>query len=191
MKKSQKFYLVLKRFIDFIGSFIGIIFCFVFIWWWVFIINLIAAKGHPIFASERVGKNGQMIKIIKFRSMSNNVDPNLTSDDIKGVEKPYIWFGKFLRKSNIDETLQLFNIFVGQMAFVGPRPLINYGQDKITIQMRKENGSICLRPGLSGYAQVHGRTDVTPEEKANLDYYYYKNISLGLDIKIFLQSIFS
>lgn len=122
--------------------------------------------------------------------MRKDINPNLTSEDIKKVENPYTWFGKFLRKTNLDETLQLLNIFVGQMAFIGPRPLIDCGQDKITNQIRKENGSICLRPGLSGYAQVHGRTNVTPEHKAELDLYYYQHISLFLDIKIFFSSIF-
>lgn len=191
MSCSQKIYLVVKRCIGFLGSLFGIITCLVFLWWWIFPLNLIATKGHPVFRSERIGQNGKTIKILKFRSMRNDVDPNLTSEDIKGVGEPHTWFGKFLRRTNLDETLQLFNILIGQMAFIGPRPLINYGQDKITIKKRKENGSIVLKPGLSGYAQVHGRTRVSAEEKADLDYYYFKHFSLWLDIKVFVLSIFS
>ena len=189
MKKSQKFYLVIKRLIDLIGSFIGIFVMLALIWWWVLILNLISTKGHPIFVSERTGKDGKTIGIVKFRSMKLEIDPNLTSEEIKKIEIPYTWFGKFLRISNIDETLQLVNIFLGQMAFIGPRPLIDIDNDHTTIEIRRKNGAIHLRPGISGYAQIHGRTKVSAEEKANLDGYYYEHFSLWLDIKIFIITI--
>ncbi|MCQ2976430.1 MAG: sugar transferase [archaeon] len=188
MKKSQKAYLVLKRFISICGAFVGILFCLGLFWWWVFIINLIVTKGHPFFMHERVGKDGKPFKMIKFRSMYLSADPNSTSEfaDHSNMVTP---FGKFLRATSLDETPQLFNILVGSMAFIGPRPVINHHEDKLTIELRKQNGAIHLKPGLSGYAQVHGRVNVSPEEKGKMDGYYYEHISLWLDIKLFCQTI--
>ena len=188
MKKSQKFYLVIKRIMSIFGSFVGILFCFSLIYWWVFIINLFITKGHPLFAQERVGKNGKTFKLLKFRSMRYGVNPNITS----AVADRYQYttgFGKFLRKTSLDETPQLFNVFIGQMAFIGPRPLIDVDDDHTTNELRKQNGSIALTPGISGYAQTHGRIDVSPKEKAELDKYYFDHISLGLDIKIFILTL--
>ena len=185
MKKSQKFYLFIKRIIGIFGSFIGILVCFPLIYWWVFIVNLFATKGHPLFTQERVGRNGKTFKLIKFRSMKYGSNPNITSAEQDRYQFT-TGFGRFLRKSSLDETPQLFNIFVGQMAFIGPRPLIDVGDDHITNELRKQNGSITLRPGISGHAQTHGRIDVSAEEKAELDKYYLDHISLWLDIKIFV-----
>lgn len=189
MKKPQKLYLPLKRFIAICGSFVGIILCFGLLWWWILIINSFETKGHPVFVHERIGKDGKPFKLIKFRSMRIDVDPNSTSE-YADHSNMVTRFGKFLRKTSLDETLQLLNIFVGHMAFIGPRPVINHHEDKITIEERKQNGSIHLRPGLGGYAQVHGRVNVSPEEKGKLDGYYYEHISLWLDIKLFIQTIF-
>lgn len=189
MTKAQKLYLPLKRFIAICGSFVGIIVCAILFWWWIIPINAIVTKGHPFFVHERIGKDAKPFMMIKFRSMRNDVDPNSTSEfaDHSNMVTP---FGKFLRKTSLDETIQLLNIFVGQMAFIGPRPVINHHEDKITIEERKQNGAIHLRPGLGGYAQVHGRVNVSPEEKGKLDGYYYEHISLWLDIKLFIQTLF-
>lgn len=189
LSKKQKIYMPIKRAIDLFGSLFGIIVCFVFLWWWIILVNLFSSRGKPVFRQERVGRNGKVFKLLKFRTMKPDIDPNLTSFEISNVDC-YTGFGKFLRKTSLDETLQLLNIFVGQMSFIGPRPLIDYRDDKITNDIRKENGSISLRPGLSGYAQVHGRTTVDPKHKAELDLYYFEHFSLLLDIKLFLLSIF-
>ena len=189
MKKSQRLYLPLKRLIGIIGSSIGIFFCLSLLWWWIFIINLFVTKGHPIFVSKRVGRNGKEFGLLKFRSMKNDADPEMTACDERTKESTTM-FGIFLRKLSLDETLQLFNIFIGQMAFVGPRPLINVDVDSLTIQKRKENGSIILRPGLSGLAQIHDSIKTEPLKKADYDYEYYCKISLWTDIKIFFITIF-
>ncbi len=120
--------------------------------------------------------------------MKNDADPHMTSRD-KKTEGSTTKFGKFLRKTSIDETLQLFNIFIGQMSFIGPRPLIDVNEDVITINKRKENGSIVLRPGLSGYAQIHKRGDLDPEAKAMYDGIYLEHFCLWWDIKIFVYTI--
>ena len=188
MKKSQKAYLPFKRLIGIFGSLIGIVVCFIFLWWWVIPINAIVTRGHPFFARHRIGKNGKPFRCLKFRSMKLSADPHMTSRD-SDMESQITGFGKFLRKTSIDETLQLFNIFIGQMAFIGPRPLIDVNEDVITVNLRKENGASQLRPGLSGYAQIHKRGELDPESKAMYDGIYFKHFSLWWDIKIFVYTI--
>ena len=188
LRKSQKIYLPFKRLIVIVGSFVGIIFCFVLLWWWVIPVNAIVTKGHPFFARHRIGKNGKAFRCLKFRSMKVTADPHMTSRD-SNMECQITKFGKFLRRTSIDETLQLFNIFVGQMAFIGPRPLIDVNEDVVTINLRKENGAIILRPGLSGYAQIHKRGDLDPETKAMYDGMYLKMFSFWLDTKIFVYTV--
>lgn len=188
MKTHQKLYLPFKRLIGIFGSLIGIVVCFVFLWWWVIPVNAIVTKGHPFFARHRIGKDGKAFRCLKFRSMKNDADPHMTSRDDKALE--YLTgFGRFLRRTSIDETLQLFNIFVGQMSFIGPRPLIDVNEDVITINLRKENGAIKLRPGLSGYAQIHKRGDLNPKEKAMFDGIYFEHFGLWWDFKIFVYTI--
>ncbi len=185
MRTSQKIYLPFKRLIGILGSIIGIIVCFALLWWWVLPVNAIVTKGHPFFNRHRIGRNGKAFICLKFRTMKLDADPHMSSQD-KGVQEHVTGFGKFLRVTSIDETLQLFNIFVGQMAFIGPRPLIDVNDyDVITINLRKENGSIALRPGLSGYAQIHKRGELDPETKAMYDKIYLDHFSLWWDIKIF------
>lgn len=188
MKTGQKVYLPFKRLIDIFGSFVGIIVCFVFLWWWVIPLNAIVTKGHPLFARHRIGRNGKPFRCIKFRSMKLDADPHMTSRDFSSKEC-VTGFGKFLRNSSIDETPQLLSIFIGQMSFIGPRPLIDVSEDVVTINVRKENGASVLRPGLSGYAQIHGREEVDPVKKGEMDGYYYKNFSFWMDIKIFVTTI--
>ena len=188
LRKSQKIYLPFKRLIGIVGSFVGIIFCFALLWWWVIPVNAIVTKGHPFFARHRIGKNGKAFRCLKFRSMKVTADPHMTSRDAN-MECQITKFGKFLRRTSIDETLQLFNIFIGQMAFIGPRPLIDVNEDVITVNLRKENGAIIFRPGLSGYAQIHKRGDLDPETKAMYDGMYLKTFSFWLDIKIFVYTI--
>jgi len=190
MKKSQKVYLPFKRLIGIFGSLVGIIVCFIFLWWWVIPVNAIVTKGHPFFARHRIGKNGKPFRCLKFRSMKITADPHMTSRDTN-IDSQVTGFGQFLRKTSIEETLQLFNVFVGQMAFIGPRPLIDVSGDVVTINKRKENGSIVLRPGISGYAQIHGRGVVDPVTKGEMDGYYFEHFSFWLDIKIFVLTVLS
>jgi len=160
-----------------------------FLWWWVIPVNAIVTKGHPFFARHRIGKNGKPFRCLKFGSTKLDADPHMSSLD-DGVNNNLTGFGRFLRATSIDETLQLFNIFAGQMAFIGPRPLIDVNdKDVITINLRKGNGSIVLRPGLSGYAQIHKRSELNPKEKAMYDGIYFEHISLWWDIKIFIYAI--
>lgn len=186
----QKIYLPFKRLIDIFGAFVGIFVCFILLWWWVIPVNAIVTKGHPFFVNKRIGKNDKVFGVIKFRSMRNNVDPNITSAKADGKQLT-TKFGRFLRLTSIDETIQILNVFVGQMSFIGPRPLIDKDEDHITIELRKKNGADLLRPGLSGYAQIHGRTAISAEDKAKYDSEYVKKLSFGMDFKLFFKTIFN
>ena len=122
--------------------------------------------------------------------MKYGVDENLTSAEIINEEQYLTGFGKFLRVTSLDEILQIFNVFIGQMSFIGPRPLIDLGVDHLTNEYRKENGSIHLRPGITGLAQINGRVNASPEKKSEYDGLYYQKVSFFLDIKIFFVTIF-
>lgn len=189
LRKSQHVYLFFKRLMDILFSFLAII----LISWFILIlliINLFASKGHPVFVQQRIGRNGKSFGVLKFRTMRYGVDENLTSAEIVNEDEYLTGFGKFLRTSSLDEILQIFNVFIGQMSFIGPRPLIDLGVDHLTNEYRKENGSINLRPGITGFAQINGRVNASPEKKSEYDGLYYQKVSFFLDIKIFFVTIF-
>ena len=191
MKKRQKLYLIIKRLIGLIGSFVGILLCIPFLWWWVLLINLFVTKGHPVYVQERIGKNKKVFKLIKFRSMkidAPEVAPSDMTDELRASLETK--FGKFLRITSLDETLQLFNIFVGQMAFIGPRPGAAHNEDELIKLRDSYNPSaFAVKPGLGGLAQLKMNREHEPEEKARFDHEYAKNISFGLDVKIFIGTI--
>ncbi len=189
MTMSQKLYLPLKRFIGICGSAVGIIVCFSLLWWWILPINAIATKGHPIFVHPRVGKNKKTFGLIKFRSMRVDADPNLAPSRMaENTQKSMeTGFGKFLRKTSLDETLQLINIFKGDMAFIGPRPGAAINEEDLIVEREKYNPSAyAVKPGLSGLAQVKIHREHDPVKKAKLDHEYVVNLSLWLDIKLFV-----
>ena len=192
MKRSQKLYLGLKRLIGICGSFVGVIVMAVLLWWWIFPINAIATKGHPVFIHPRVGKNKKTFGLIKFRSMRVDANPNLAPSHMKEntQESMETGFGKFLRKTSFDETLQLINILKGDMAFIGPRPGAAINEDDLIIEREKYTpNAYMVKPGLSGLAQVKMRRDHDPAMKAKLDHEYVTKISLWLDIKLFILTI--
>jgi O-antigen biosynthesis protein WbqP len=179
---SRSCYLFFKRVFDFILASLLIVVLFplfLFIGIWVFI----ASPGRVIFAQKRYGRNGKLFRCLKFRTMKKNAPDNISARSIDHVWAYFIHGGGFLRKTGLDELPQLFNIWVGQMSFVGPRPCITSENDLYLA--RKENGALSVRPGLTGYAQVHDRSLVNDLEKAKLDGYYVANISFGLDWRIF------
>lgn len=189
LKKSQHIYLFFKRLLDILFSLLAII----LLSWFILIlliINIFASKGHPIIVQQRIGKKGKPFGILKFRTMKYGVDENLPSAEIVNENEYLTGFGKFLRVTSLDEILQIFNVFIGQMSFIGPRPLIDLGVDHLTNEYRKENGSIILRPGITGLAQINGRVNASPEKKSEYDALYLKKLSFFLDIKIFFVTIF-
>lgn len=141
------------------------------------------SKGSPVFSQERLGKNEQAFVLYKFRSMTivnHNNDHRLT--DTERMLK----IGKFIRKTSLDELPQLYNILKGQMSFIGPRPLF---VDYLPYYTDKEKKRHCVRPGLSGWAQVNGRNNVSWDDKLSMDTFYVDNISFKLDCIIFFRTV--
>lgn len=140
--------------------------------------------GTPIvFTQMRPGKNSQIFTVYKFRTMTGDCDAegNLLSD-----EDRLIPLGQFLRKASLDELPQLWNVLVGDMSFVGPRPLlVRYLERYSPEQARRHD----VRPGITGWAQVNGRNTLTWDEKFRLDLWYVDNWSLWLDLKILLLTV--
>ena len=171
-----------KRLIDFCVSFLGLLILSPILLI-LTILGAINMKGNPFFVQERPGKNEKIFKLIKFRTMTQEKDSdgNLLPDD-KRLTK----YGLFLRKTSIDELPELFNILIGDMAIVGPRPLlVRYIEREKDCQHHRHD----VRPGLTGYAQVHGRNLLTWDEKFKLDVWYVNNVSFLLDIKIIFKTI--
>lgn len=192
MRTSQRIYLPFKRLLGIIGSFIGIIVCFSLLWWWIIPINAIVTRGNPFFIQERYGKQKRVFKMIKFRSMKNTVDPNLAPSDMneQTQKEMYTRFGKFLRKSSIDETPQLFNIFIGQMAFIGPRPGSAHNEEYLKECREKYTpNAFDVKPGISGYAQIKMKREHNPEFKAFWDSKYVERMNLFFDIGVFFYTI--
>jgi len=193
MSKKQKLYIPIKRIIGIFLSILGIILCSLLLWWWVLLINFFVTKGHPIFVQKRYGRNKKVFKMLKFRTMKLNVDPFIgaTNMNDKTYSKVNTKFGSFLRASSIDETLQFFNVLLGSMALVGPRPDM-IKNDEYLIQCRDKcsPNPYLVRPGLTGYAQVKLKRSHDQILKAKYDSEYVKRISLFLDIKIFLYTAF-
>ena len=171
-----------KRLIDFCVSFLGLLILSPILLI-LTILGAINMKGNPFFVQERPGKNEKIFKLIKFRTMTQEKDSdgNLLPD-----EKRLTKYGLFLRKTSIDELPELFNILIGDMAIVGPRPLlVRYIERYNDFQHHRHD----VRPGLTGYAQVHGRNLLTWDEKFKLDVWYVNNVSFLLDIKIIFKTI--
>lgn len=177
-----------KRFYDFVLSLIAIVVLSPLLLI-LTIVGAIAMRGNPFFTQLRPGKkdkngNEKIFRLIKFRTMSNkkDADGNLLPD-AQRLNK----YGAFLRKSSLDELGELINILKGDMSIVGPRPLlVKYLPLYNDEQRRRHN----VRPGLTGYAQSHGRNAISWEEKFELDDYYVDHYSLWLDVKIIFKTLF-
>jgi len=141
----------------------------------------VTSKGPALYASNRVGINNSTFKMYKFRTMKTDTPP-LATHLMKNPEQYLTPIGIFLRKTSLDELPQLFNIFKGDMSFVGPRPAL-FNQDDL-VALRTEKGIDSLVPGLTGWAQINGRDELPIPVKVGFDEYYYKNKSLLLDLKI-------
>jgi len=154
---------------------------------------ILALEGLPIiYWSDRIGIGSEIFRMPKFRTMKIGT-PTVPTDLLMTPEAYITQNGRFLRKTSLDELPQLWNILIGQMSFVGPRPAL-FNQVQL-IDIRKEKGVDKLRPGLTGLAQVNGRDELTDFAKVQYDEVYLKNISFYLDLKIialtFKQVFFS
>ena len=175
----EKFF---KRIIDFILSLLGIIILSP-----IFIILIVSGtffmRGNPFFTQLRPGKDEKIFRLIKFRTMDNRKDSNgnLLPDDVRLNR-----YGKFLRSTSLDELPELFNILMGDMAIVGPRPQLVRDMVFMNSEQRMRHR---IRQGLTGLAQVNGRNGISWEDKFKYDLEYVQNVSFLYDLKIILRTL--
>ena len=147
------------------------------------IVGAIKMKGNPFFTQLRPGKDEKIFRLIKFRTMTceKDADGNLLPDEQRLTK-----YGKFLRATSLDELPELVNILLGQMSFVGPRPLLVEYLPYYTLQEQHRHD---VRPGLTGLAQINGRNNLTWEQKFAFDLAYVRNISFAADLGILLGTV--
>ena len=183
----QKVYCPFKRLLDISCSFFAIIF-FLPLFILIALIIKFTSKGPVLFKQERIGKNKKCFKMLKFRTMRIDTPKDVPTHMLEGPQKYITGIGRFLRKTSLDEIPQAFNIFIGQMSVVGPRPAL-YNQDDLIIERDKYFANN-IRPGLSGWAQCNGRDTLSISEKARLDGEYVKRFNFWFDVKIVFRTVF-
>lgn len=194
-KKKNSVYFFIKRSIDIIGSVIGLVVLSPVFLILAIIVKL-DSKGPVFFAHKRLGYKRRIIKIFKFRTMVTDAEAMIDKlpleqreefkKNFKLEDDPRITkIGKFLRKTSLDELPQLVNILKGDLTIVGPRPIV---QKEIELYGKYGSKLLSVKPGLTGYWQVNGRSDTTYEERVQLDMTYIDERCLLLDIKIILKT---
>lgn len=181
-------YMKIKRIIDVILSLIGIIVLSpIFL---ILVISIkIESKGPIMFKQKRVGINKTYFNILKFRTMKIDTPQDTPTHLLENPNKYITKVGTFLRKTSLDELPQIWNIFIGQMSIIGPRPALWNQYDLIA--ERDKYGANDVPPGLTGWAQINGRDELPIEIKARLDGEYVEKVSLWMDIKCFFGTIVS
>lgn len=192
-------YLASKRMIDIMGALMGIILTFPVFVLISFLYLFGDNKGPVFFKQTRIGENGKEFKIYKFRSMVVNAEEKLKSNKklyqkyiensykLEPNEDPRITVtGQFLRKTSLDELPQLFNVLKGDMSLVGPRPVVT---EELKEYKNKKADFLSVKPGVTGYWQVSGRSEVMYPERVDLELFYVYNQSFLLDLKILLKTV--
>lgn len=171
-----------KRMIDFCLSLIGLIVLSPLLLL-LMLLGAVFMGGNPFFTQERPGKDEKIFKLIKFRTMDNRMDKDgdLLPDEVR-LNK----YGRFLRSTSLDELPELINILKGDMAIVGPRPLLVRYLERYNEEQHHRHD---VRPGLTGYAQAHGRNAISWEDKFAMDVWYTKHITFLGDIKILIDTV--
>lgn len=148
------------------------------------ILSKFSLKSSPFFIQRRLGKNAEIFNIIKFRTMSDAKD---ASGNLLPDAQRLLAFGKFLRKTSLDEIPQLINVLKGEMSLVGPRPLLPFYQDLYNDFQKRRNE---VKPGITGWAQINGRNNIDWIKRFEMDVWYVDHLSFGLDLKILFLTIF-
>ena len=172
-----------KRVLDFITSLIAIICLSPFLLVMMVLLHFANKGAGVFFLQDRPGKDGKIFYVIKFKSMTDEVDEN---GELLPNDQRITKIGKFIRKFSIDELPQLFNVLKGDMSIVGPRPLLSRYLLLYTPEQARRHE---VRPGVTGWAQVHGRNNITWHEKFKLDVWYVDHCSLWTDIKVIFMTV--
>ena len=144
---------------------------------------IFANNGKPFFFQKRPGKNSKIFTIIKFKTMR---DPKINESILRNQEERITKIGAFIRKTSLDELLQLVNVLKGDMSIIGPRPLLT---DYLPLFNQEQARRHLVKPGITGWAQVHGRTSLSWQEKFTLDVWYVDNLSFKNDLIILLKTV--
>lgn len=179
-------YKFFKRTLDIVLSFLGMLVLSPFFLLLVLAIKL-DSKGPVLFKQKRVGLHKKHFYILKFRTMRIDTPKDTPTHLLENPEQWITKVGKFLRKTSLDELPQIWNIFVGDMSIIGPRPALWNQYD--LIEERDRYGANDVLPGLTGWAQIHGRDELPISKKAELDGYYVQHLSFGLDVRCFFGTI--
>jgi lipopolysaccharide/colanic/teichoic acid biosynthesis glycosyltransferase len=183
LASRKPFYRFIKRIVDIVISLVALI-AFAPLWLLIILLIRMNSKGPAIFSHNRVGKNGKIFRLYKFRTMQQGVGAEefapTTLDDprITGV-------GRFLRRISLDEVPQFWNVMKGEMSFIGPRPEMQFLVAKYDSMQKKR---LLVKPGMTGLWQILGRKDIPLHENAEYDYYYILHQSLFLDLQILLKT---
>lgn len=183
------FYRAVKRFLDVTASFLGLVLLSPLMLA-VSILIKIDRRGPVIFRQTRIGRNGKVFEIYKFRSMCVGAEKTGSGVYSGKGDARVTRIGKFLRATSIDELPQLLNILKGEMSFVGPRPPLTYHPWKYEEYTDFQKRMFEVRPGITGWAQVNGRKDVEWHKRIELNVWYVDHMSLLLDIKIMFMTAF-
>ena len=183
--KASALYSISKRTMDIVSSLVGLILLSP-LFLLVAILIKLDSKGPIIFKQIRIGKNSKPFYIYKFRSMKIDA-PNLSTEEFINASDFTTKVGKFIRKTSIDELLQLVNILKGDMSIVGPRPVIE--REVRLLELRKECNVDSILPGITGLAQINGRDNIDDYEKVKYDFEYLSKRNLVLDIKIIINTV--
>ena len=184
---------IIKRIIDFVLSLAGII-VLIPVWIILAVAIKIDDPGPVLFKQKRIARDNKdgtvkYFYILKYRSMKTSTPKDMPTHLLKNPEQYITRVGGFLRKTSLDELPQILNIFLGQMAIVGPRPAL-YNQTDL-YEERAKYGANKVRPGLTGWAQINGRDELLIEDKARLDGEYVSRMSLLMDLKCFFGTFLS
>lgn len=178
----------IKRFLDFIISFIGLVLLSPLILLLCILIKL-DSKGPILFKQKRIGKDKEYFNILKFRTMSVDTPKDMPTHLLRNPDAYITNVGKFLRKTSLDELPQIINILKGEMTIIGPRPAL-WNQEDL-IRERDKYQANDIKPGLTGWAQINGRDELEIPLKAKLDGYYVKHMSFLFDFKCFIGTFTS
>lgn len=188
VRRGEKMYRKVKRVVDAVISFLGLVLLS-----WVFLILIIAikldSKGPILFKQKRVGIGKSHFFIYKFRTMRTDTPKDVPTHLLENPEQYITKVGRFLRKTSLDELPQIMNILKGDMAIVGPRPALWNQFDLIA--ERDKYGANDILPGLTGWAQVNGRDELEIEEKARLDGEYVRRMSFLFDLRCIIKTVTS
>lgn len=186
-KKPNGYYLILKRMMDLLLSIIGVIVLAPILLIIALSIKL-DSKGPILFQQTRIGKNKVHFQILKFRTMKVDAPNDAPTHLLENPENHITKLGRILRKTSLDELPQLLNIIKGEMAIVGPRPAL-WNQFDL-IEERDKYGVNDLTPGITGFAQINGRDELSIVDKAKLDGEYVERMSIWIDIQCLVKTVF-